>query len=162
MRGFTSASVEYNRKILLSWNNGNHMEELPDIFLLWELCFPNKRSKKSNSKSLLSSCFAGWIKFINEFAWIRINFAQLTELGGRKKSKEVHVFLQTHSLVRCECMISQKKKKNPVWLLREGAKVMKMSLWSRDQPAILPGWSLHFQPASTCSHTPWNCRLQFY
>lgn len=35
----------------------------------------------------LHAWFAGWIKFINEFAWRSINFAQLTELGGKEKKQ---------------------------------------------------------------------------
>lgn len=83
--------------------------------------------------------------FMNECARRSINLAQLTELqvGGKSKKGKVHVFLQTHSWVICECIIPHPppKKKKSSLLLREGANVMRMSHWSRDQRTTLPGWS---------------------
>lgn len=147
MRDFTSASVEYNCKMPLSWNNGNCMEELPDILLLQELCFPYNRSKKSNSKLLLSSCLICRVNQV--YKWVCMKKHKSCPAhrvgGGRKKSK-VHVFLQTHSWVRCERIISQKKKKSSLTAQRRSKGYQNVSLEQRPT-----SHSARLEPAlSTC------------
>lgn len=141
LRDFTSASVEYNCKMLLLWNNGNHMEELPDILLLGELYFPNSSSKKSNSKPLLSSCLSCRVNQVYKWVCMQKHKSCPTHrVGGAVKKAKSICFCKPIPALFVNVSFYQKKLKIKFHFdCSEEEQRLWKCLWSRDQPAILPG-----------------------